>query len=484
MKITFVNIRIDIYPPIGFCYLSAYLKKHFHDVEISLLELIMGDDKTNAIQHLLVTKPDIIGFTTYTVGFHDIQEFCRLLKQAAPELPIWLGGPHITSLPHTLPIEADAGIIGEGEETVAELYKVYRDNKTVTRDLLARIPGICYHTQTKEISVTPPRTYIASLDTIPPPDLSILNMKWYTARKHFMMMKGNFRGFILLTSRGCPCNCRFCQARVQWGKCRYHSAERVVEELENLRRSYPFLDAINIIDDLFIGDRKRLREIVRMILEKGLQKGISINVNGHVGMISEETLELLKSINVVQIAYGFESGSERVLKFLKRGSATLAQNLRAATLTNQYGIGVGGQFMIGCIDESEDEIEETIAFIVNNRMSHVNVSATTPLPGTELWNICKERGLVSEDMDWRRLDFGNIHNQDLLYTNQHMIPRERFRELLKKAQQACDKWNPVYSITGNLAYIYILPPQEFFRRAIRKMWKMICRILNKLRYNL
>jgi len=480
MKITFVNIRIDLYPPMGVCYLSSYLKERFEDAQTSLVELVMGEDKKYSIRKILETNPDVVGFTTYTVGFHEIQDFCTLLKEIAPDIPIWLGGPHITSLPHTLPISAEIGVIGEGEESVAELYNAYREEKCPSSERLSAIKGICFRNRTGDIQITAHRDYIENIDTIPPPDLSILNMKWYTAYKRLLTMKGNYRGFLVLSSRGCPFKCRFCQASAQWGKCRYHSAERVVAEIKNIRKEYPYLTAMNIIDDLFIGDRKRLREIVKLIIEKELHKGIVFNVNGHVNMINREVLDLLKSINVVQIAFGFESGSERVLDFLKKGSATVEKNCLAAQLTHEYGIGVGGQFMIGAPGETEAEILETISFIAATPMSHVHVSVTTPLPGTELWEMCKEQGLVSDQMDWRKLDFGNPRNPDLLYCNEATVPWSRFQEILAEVHRVTDKWNPPPAILGNLAYLQIYSPAEFARRALKKLIRIPLMIWRRL----
>jgi radical SAM superfamily enzyme YgiQ (UPF0313 family) len=480
MKVVFVNCRIDIYPPIGLCYLSAYLKRHLPEVATSLVEFVPGDSFERNVSRVAAEAPDIIAITTYTVGFHEVIEYCDILRAKLPAAFILLGGPHITSLPETLPRSADAGVLGEGEETLLELAAVWASSGQQGGRLdVASLAGICYHTA-NGVASNATRAPIADLDTLPFPDLAILNMKWYTSRKRFMMMKGNFRGFVLLTSRGCPFNCRFCQASAQWGRCRYHSAERVVAELEQLRRDYPYLDAVNIIDDLFIGDRKRLREMVRLILAKGLHHGVVFNINGHVNMVNEEVLELLKSINVVQIAYGFESGSERVLDFLKRGSATVARNRRAAELTSSYGIGVGGQFMIGAIGETEAEMRETLAFVAAHPMSHVHISVTTPLPGTELWEICKEHGLVSDDMDWRRLDFGNPRNPDLIYCNEASVPWERFREILVEAHRIADRWNPPPAILGNLAYLEIYSPVEFMHRAVKKLFRIPLTLWHRL----
>ncbi len=444
-----------------------------------LIDIPPATQLSTVAERILAAAPDLIGITTYTISFSDIIDICRCLKEQNSGIPIVLGGPHITSLPGSLPVQADIGVLGEGEATFLELCRSLVAAKRLDPVSLASINGICYHNQTG-VAATPERARINPLDMIPPPDLSILNMRWYTARRMYFTMKGNFRGFVLLTSRGCPFNCRFCQASAQWGRCRYHSAERVVSELERIRSQYPHVDAINIIDDLFIGDRKRLREIVRLIREKGLHLGVVFNVNGHANLVDEEVIGLLKSINVIQIAYGFESGSERVLDFLKRGSVTVERNRRAAALTIAAGIGVGGQFMIGSPGETEDDIRQTVEFIEQTPMSHVHVSATTPMPGTELWDICRTKGLVSDDMDWRTLDFGNPDNSSLIYCNEECIPLQRFSDLKVEVKRVADRWNPVPSLLANLSYWQLYSPVEFMRRVVMGLNRLRHQYLNKL----
>lgn len=479
MRVVFVNLGCNIYPPIGLCSLSAYLKKHLQDVETVLIDTPPATSLLNVAKRITAAFPDLVAITTYTVSFSEVVELCGVLKQINSSVPIVLGGPHITSLPESLPVQADIGVIGEGEETLLELCRVLSVDGEDTRCRLGNIRGICWHAE-HNIHKNEPRPFISSLDLIPPPDLSILNMKWYTARRMYFTMKGNYKGFVLLTSRGCPFSCRFCQASAQWGRCRYHSAERVVSDLENLRLRYPQVNAINIIDDLFIGDRKRLREIVRMILERNLHRGVVFNVNGHSNLVDEEVISLLKSINVVQIAYGFESGSERILDFLKKGSVTVERNRRAAELTNAAGIGVGGQFMIGSPGETEGEIIQTIQFIESTPMSHVHVSATVPMPGTELWDLCREKGLVSDCMNWHTFDFGNPDNAALLYCNQDCIPYSRFIEIKKSVKLAADKWNPLPSLSSNLSYWQLYTPLEFIKRSVAGLNRMFHQYINKI----
>lgn len=479
LRAVFVNPRCDLYPPIGLCSLSAFLKERLPGTETALVDIPPATSPNTVAGRIVKAAPDVIAITTYTVTFFEIMEICACLKRRDPRIPIVLGGPHITSLPGSLPADADIGVIGEGEITLLEVCRSISPGNALDLDSLASINGICFHHQDRVVS-TPARSPISVLDSIPPPDLSILNMRWYTARRMYFSMKGNFRGFILLTSRGCPFNCRFCQASAQWGRCRYHSAERVVHELERIRKEYPHVNAINIIDDLFIGDRMRLREIVRLIRERSLHHGLVFNVNGHANLLDEEVIQLLKSINVIQIAYGFESGSERVLDFLKRGSVTVERNRRAAALTNAAGIGVGGQFMIGSPGETEEDMRQTIEFIQKTPMSHVHISATTPMPGTELWEICRKKGIVSDSMDWRTLDFGNPDSSALLYCNEEWLPYRCFDELRNEVKRAADKWNPVPSLIANLSYWQLYTPLEFCRRVLMGLNRMRRQFINKL----
>jgi anaerobic magnesium-protoporphyrin IX monomethyl ester cyclase len=480
LRITFVNPRTDIYPPIGLCYISAYLKMHLPGVVTILTEIPPATPLNDAAERILATCPDLVGITTYTVGFSEIVELCKLLKCRNPQILIVLGGPHITSLPESLPHYATMGVIGEGEATFLELCRLLITDTHLFSASIENVKGICVRADNGEFVITSPQGYIVPLDDIPPPDFSILNMKWYTAYRTYFSMKGNYRGFVLLSSRGCPFRCRFCQASAHWGRCRYHSPERVVSELERIRRDYPHVNAVNIIDDLFIGDRERLKEIVRMVKERNLHHGVVFNVNGHATLVNEEIIDLLKSINVIQVAYGFESGSDRVLSFLKKGSATVQQNRRAAELTNSAGIGVGGQFMIGSPGETEEDIQQTIDFIRETPMSHVHLSATTPMPGTELWEICSEKGIVTNDMDWRKLDFGNPDNPDLIYCNEDVLPQQRFKLLYADIKKVADIWNPVPSILANLSYWQLYDSGEFFRRVLQGLNRIRRQFLNKI----
>ena len=114
-------------------------------------------------------------------------------------------------------------------------------------------------------------------------------------------------------------------------------------------------------------------------------------------------------------------------------------------------------------------------------MSHAHLSVTTPLPGTELWELCKGRGLVSEHMDWSRLDFGNPANPDLIYVNAHMVPREKFNQLLKEAKKSCEIWNPRLTVRDYLFLFETFSLKKFTGEAVKKILSIPMSLLKKLR---
>ena len=446
LRLTLLNTWTSIYPPLGLLYISAYLKKYLDFFNISLVESEKSD--FGVTKRVLETEPDLVGITSSTPAINQVVAVAKEIKKEG--IPIILGGPHITSLPHRLPNEIDVGVIGEGEQTMIELMDHLLKNRRFIDSKLASIEGISFHAEGKVV-VNRRRKLINPLDSIPFPDRTIPDMSRYLRPTRLFVMKEKFSGTTMITSRGCPYRCIFCQASQQWGGARYHSPEYIVNEIEFLKKTYP-INAINIVDDLFITNYKRLARIVELIKKRGLERGLSFNVNGRANLINRDILELLKSINVKQISYGFESGSEKILNYLKKSSVSIAQNREAATLTNEYGIGVGGQFMLGTPGETKEDMIKNLDFIKNHKMSHVHLSITMPVPGTELWRWALDKGYVNEEMDWDKLDFGdsipNFISEENFYMNASM-PKEEFNEMLSLINQECDKINPKSTILDN-----------------------------------
>jgi radical SAM superfamily enzyme YgiQ (UPF0313 family) len=222
---------------------------------------------------------------------------------------------------------------------------------------------------------------------------------------------------VIMTSRGCPYDCVFCSTTNFWGnKIRFFSAKRVVDEIEMWYNDYGAI-MIGIWDDLFTINKQRLREIIDLLKERGLLGKIRYECLARSNTIDEEVCVLLKELGVYELNFGFESGSPRMLAFLKKNSVTLDQHKNAIILARKHGISVTGSIIFASPGEKIEDMEKTLEFIdfcIKNKVSHIWSFTMTPFPGTEIWRIAKERGIVSEDMDWSKLSHFNQEDPPLL----------------------------------------------------------------------
>lgn len=421
-----------ITPPLGLAYLPAYLRKYL-GFDGTVLEL----SEEGSFEDIKKHQPDIVGFSCVTRDYSKIRNLAGRVKEELG-IPTLLGGHHITPIPHTLHPEFDLAVIGEGEQTMLELIELYARDGGWRPENLRGVRGIAYPEKGRAV-VTPPHELIEPLDRIPFPARDLMDMEKYTSPVYDWSFIKPLRIASVSTSRGCPYKCVYCTASVFWQKYRGFSAPYVVEELKILLEHYP-VDVIYIADDLFIGDKARLRQIVELIREAGINREVRFWANARANLVDDEVCSLLKEMNLWHIAFGFESFSEPVLKFLKKGTVSVEQNKRAFALAKEYGFDVEGNFMVGSPLEKKEDMLKTYNFIKNNDLDSFGVQVTTPLPGTELWDMAKTRGLVSENMDFDCLyNFNPITYIDNYDRYKHFlmteeVSREEFLKIYRKFQ--------------------------------------------------
>jgi len=394
-------------PKLGLGYLSSYLKKYLPGISLSLS--FVKDDLISDIQKI---KPDIVGFSAMSHTFNLQIGKARMVKEKFG-LPVIIGGVHISLVPKALPKWIDVGVISEGEEVLRRLLLSYRKNKKLKN---REIPGLVFW-QDGKIKITGPALLVEPIDKIPFPD-------W-----DFLRVGKNGPGHIM-TSRGCPFNCRFCESRNFWKKYRTHSPEYVVSEIEAIYKRYG-RDELVIMDDLFFVDKERLERIKNLLKNKKITQRMRFELIGRADLFNEEIAKILAEMNVFAISFGMESGSEKILSYLKNKTVTLNQIRKAVSLAKKYKMEVLGTFMVGSPGETEEDIRKTIEFIKELDLDQVGINVTTPFPGTELWEVAKKKCLVKDDK-WddrlwgmRDVNEKNIEEK-LLLTD---IPKRRFLEL-------------------------------------------------------
>jgi anaerobic magnesium-protoporphyrin IX monomethyl ester cyclase len=419
-----LNSKIERYmPQLGLGYIAAYLQKYSNINKIRIAEDSIMEDI-----HLF--NPDIVGISSVSQNFNRSINLAEKIKNEL-DIPIIVGGIHISALPHTLQNCFDIAVIGEGEQTMLELLEMFEKNG-LDKTGLEKINGIGFHNQNK-IEITEKRKLISPLDKIPFPARELLNIKSHTS---------------MITSRGCPYNCVFCASSVYWGKPRFFSPEYIVEEIKELIEKYS-VTMIDFWDDLFIANKKRLARISQLLRDEGISNKVSFNCQARTNLMDDETLVYLKNMNVNQLSFGFESGSQKILNYLKKNTVTVEQNRNAVFLSKKYGFIVNGSFIIGSPDETKEDAEKSLKFLKNSDIDSGLIFHLIPYPGTELWNYAKQLGIVDDEMDWNKLyqnceiiedfKFAKIDPQkNYIYLNKN-ISFEDFSDIYLEFQKEFEK---------------------------------------------
>jgi radical SAM superfamily enzyme YgiQ (UPF0313 family) len=390
MRILFVNVinesrkkEVEVrQPSFGTLYLASYLSKYggFNNVQV----LECGSVSEQTLRHI---KPDVVGVSAITQHFNIAKQICSEVKKIM-DIPVVLGGYHISALPNNLTADMDIGVIGEGEETMLEVANML-ETIGLNKTHLSKTNGIVYWNNGK-LEVTPRRDLIRPLDKIPFPS------------RHLVSFEPN-NNHSMFTSRGCPYYCVFCSSSAFWGSVRYHSASYVVEELHQLMRGYhPKVVGFN--DDLFATNKERLREIAKLIKTEEFYGQVKFTCSARANLVDAETARLLKEIGVFSVGMGLESGSERVLKYLKSGSVSVEQNKQAIDLLSAYSLKPTATLIIGSPTETVEEIRETLNFAKHGKLASFETYVLLPLPNTFVWDEAKAKGIVSDDMNWDRFE--------------------------------------------------------------------------------
>ncbi len=405
-------------PPLGLAYIASYLREYgsFNDIIIV--------DKEDPIKRIKKEKPDVVGVSAVTEEFGRAMEVSSRIKEVF-DVPVLIGGVHISLLPHTLPKAFDIGIIGEGEKTMLELVQLFEKYGGFPIEKINSIDGLAYHNGSA-IKITKERSQIEPLDSIPYPARDLLKMKEYYLQPRRLpgFSEKVSIGTHIITTRGCPYKCSFCSSSAFWKKLRLHSAEYVVGEIKEVIEKYK-VDVISLYDDLFIASKKRLQEVVELIKNEGINEKVEFATWGRANLINDDVCRLLKQMNVRAVSFGFESNSERVLKYLKGESVTPADNERAVQICRKYGLTVSGSFIIGNPHEKKEDIEKTFDFIKKYVEHDVKVYTMVPLPGTIVWEEAKKQGIVSENTDsWNDFDVSIKEEQKIYFTPEDMTEEE------------------------------------------------------------
>ncbi len=376
-----------IVPPLGIAYLAAVLEKKSHSVSI-IDAFAEGLDISSLEDRIKEITPDLIGITGMTPVIDNAFRTARVCRRYAKYVVI--GGPHVSVMGEKIfeqSPDIDYAMQGEGEISFLSLINAIEENEDI-KD----VPGLI----TRDFE-NPPAKFIDDLDSLPFPARHLLPNEKY----RYILSRG--RVTTMFTSRGCPYHCVFCDKAVFGSRWRGRSASNVLDEIEHVIKDFR-INTMVFYDDLFTLKKERVKEICQGILERGLE--IEWKCEGRVNIVDEETLRLMKKAGCSMIAYGAESGNQKGLDYLNKG--TNVEQIRSAfELTRKAGIKPMAYFILGIpVETYEDELRTT-EFAKEIKPAYAQFSILSPTPGTKLYNDAIEMGW------YREVDAQNPMDKDI-----------------------------------------------------------------------
>jgi len=376
-----------IVPPLGIAYLAAVLEKKGHNVGI-IDGFAEGLDYQTLENRIKDFVPDIVGITGMTPVIDNAFRTVKAARKYAKH--IIMGGPHASMVRKNIfeqAPEIDFSIQGEGETSISMLVDAIDKGSNISS-----IPGLI----TRDFE-NPPACYIENLDSLPLPARHLLPNDKY----RYILSKGKVT--TIFSSRGCPYHCIFCDKTVFGSKWRARSSENVLEEIELVVRDLG-VKSIVFYDDLFTVKKDRVVEICKGILDRDLD--IEWKAEGRVNIVDEETLKWMKKAGCSMIAYGVESGNQKGLDYLNKGTK-VEQIRNAFELTQKAGIKPMGYFVLGIPVETYEEEIGTIEFAKEIKAAYAQFSVLSPTPGTKLYDDVIKMGW------YREIDAQNPMDKDL-----------------------------------------------------------------------
>ncbi|WP_298273028.1 radical SAM protein [Geobacter sp.] len=382
---TDITSLFNLMPPLGIMSIAAYLEAR--GVETEIVDCYGTALRGEAlVAEIVRRRPDVVAFSCTTSSFLEGYALAEALKERLPDLPVVFGGAHACSVGVSL-LERfpaiDYLVIGEGEKTMYELAAAgFRD--------VAAIPGVG-HRQDGVGTLSAPRELIPDLDSLPFPAYRRLPdfPRRYTLPLFSYPKAPNTS---IISSRGCPYQCSYCDRSVFSRGFRFNSPEYIVEHLKMLHRDFGIRHAF-FYDDLFTTDRSRVARFCELKERERLPVGY--NCIARLEHVDGELLRLLKRSGCWQVNFGIESGDPEVIRRhrkyygLDEVQEKLAQVRRA-------GMRVKGLFMIGLPGESAASIRRTIDYALRLPLDEINVTKFTPFPGAPVYRDIREQGEFDE----------------------------------------------------------------------------------------
>lgn len=373
-----------VFPTLGLMSIAAMALKRGHKVEV--LDLSYRVYNYKIVKEKVETfRPDFVGVTATTPLMNQAKDISVLIKDHFPHVTAIIGGAHASALPKETLLESrfDIATVGESDYTFADI---------VDGNSWESIQGIYYNSDGQILS-TPLRGFVSNLDELPLPALHLYDPLAYKGKVSKLYAK-RFPFTALEFSRGCVYKCDFCASKNTMALgYRKKSPERCAEEVKFLHRMgyREFL----LTDDIFTSDNNWACQVSQEIAKANVDVMWTCTNGIRVDSANDHLFTEMRKAKCYRVAFGLESGNDRVLKqFGKGGRATIEQADTAIHAVKKAGIEAIGYFMLGLSADDESSMMDTIQFAKVLKLDSFKFGKAIAFPGTAMFNAYKKLNLI------------------------------------------------------------------------------------------
>jgi radical SAM superfamily enzyme YgiQ (UPF0313 family) len=421
------------YFPLGLLYLAGAVREAGY--KVSIFDAMFQTGDAVFVAALEQERPSVVGISVLATVRSAALRLAELAHRHGATVVV--GGADPTGRPESYlrhqsngSRSVDVVVVGEGEQTLLELLPLLLEGKPGA-ERLQGIAGLAYLGEKGQMVTTAARQHCTDLESLPLPARDLIEIEDY--RRAWRSQHGLF-SLSLIATRGCPYGCTWCQKSVFGRSFRPRSPEAVAGEMRQIKELYR-PDQLRIVDDVMGIDRGWVRAWHHAVLARDAVT--PFECLSRVDLMDEEMVRLLREAGCIRIAFGAESGSQRVLDAMNKGTR-VEQIRQAAELCLSYGIETYFYIMLGYPGEEWADIRQTVGLLKQTRPDQFSSTIAYPLPGTEFYEEVKHRLLDAPDWDYtaeNRLLFRRDHSTRFYRWVQRWLHQEWHLARLRQGQE-------------------------------------------------
>lgn len=373
-----------VFPTLSLLTLAAMAEKRGHQVEVFDMSYMQYDYRI-VREKLNSYKPDVVGITATTPLMNQLRDISVLIKSISKDILVVGGGSHVSAMPRESMLESmlDIAVVGEGDITFAEIVDGHHP-----QDIL----GIHYRNE-QHIIATLPRPFIHNLDDLPMPAWHLYDSALYKDKISRLLAKCPPLAMAEF-SRGCVFKCDFCASKNTMALgYRKKSPERCAEEVR-LMHKHGYRE-FALADDIFTSDPAWAKAVSNAIIKTGVKMAWSCTNGIRVESADDELFQVMRKAGCYRVAFGFETGNDKVLKmFGKGGKATIEKGREAVHMARAAGIDTTGYFMLGLSPDTEESMQDTIEYARSLSLDMMKFGIAIAFPGTPMFKDYRSKGMI------------------------------------------------------------------------------------------